>query len=117
LYIKFDTMNENLFQIRRKGKERHKGIKLEKEVREDKTRIYTEGKAIKANYLALYDKLNERYKQVDISGIERQVHIAIHDFFKFKREKTITDQVYKHYYNEIKDAIDLVDEISDEISY
>lgn len=117
LYIKFDSMNEDLFQIRKKGKEKHKGIKLEKEVLEDKTKLFTEGKPIKEVYLSLYNKLSERYKQVDISGIDRQLHIAIHDFFKFKKEKKITEEVYKHYYKIIKEAIDLVDEISDDISY
>jgi hypothetical protein len=117
LYIKFDTMNENLFQIRKKGKEKHKGIKLEKEVLEDKTKLFTDGNPIDPTYLSLYDKLNDRYKQVDISGIDRQLHIGIHDFFKFKREKQITEEVYNHYYKMIKEAIDLVDEISDNISY
>ncbi|MFP4478715.1 MAG: hypothetical protein ACLFPM_04730 [Candidatus Izemoplasmatales bacterium] len=116
LYIKFDTMNQNIFQIRKKGKERHKDIKLNKEVREDKTIIYTDGQPIKENYLSLYDKLDERYKQVDISGIKRQVHIAIHDFFNFKREKKITQDIYNEYYKMIKETIDLVDEISKDIS-
>lgn len=117
LYIKFDTMNDNLFQIRSKGKEKHKGIKLEKEVLDDKTKLFTDGNPIEETYLTLYKKLNERYQQVDISGIDRQIHIAIHDFFDFKREKKITDEVYNKYYKMIKEAIDLVEEISDDISY
>ncbi|QWC00229.1 hypothetical protein KHQ88_01290 [Mycoplasmatota bacterium] len=117
LYLKFDTMNDQLFQIRSKGNEKHKGIKLKKEILEDKTRIFTEDLPVNETYLSLYKKLKDRYKQVEISGIDRQIHVSINHFFDFKKPKEISQEVYQSFYDKMIETIELIDEISEDISY
>ncbi|MGE4572412.1 MAG: hypothetical protein AB7E09_06665 [Candidatus Izemoplasmatales bacterium] len=117
LYMVFDTLNQDIFQIRRKGKPRHKEIKLIKEEREDKLKFYSQGKPIKETYLLLFESLENQYGKVDIAGAKDQIHVALSNFMKISIEKEINDSVYKKYYDMILSLIKLTDEISEKIAY
>jgi hypothetical protein len=113
LYIIVTCINQDVFQIRSKGRPRLKGIELEKLKLEKGLTIYDHHPQENHPYLQLMEALKERFNQVDIGGIEDEIHFAIQPMFKFKREKAITEEVYKDYYHQIESAIDLAIHISE----
>lgn len=117
LYMVIDCLNQDLFQIRKKGKPRHKDPKLSQLEREDKIKVFTHNKAINPIYLSLYEVLEKQYPKIDISGIEGQIHIAIPGFYKVSIEKEINDIVYKKYEDMFISMIQLADQISEHIAY
>jgi hypothetical protein len=118
LYIIIQSLNHDTFQIRTKGKEKLKEIKLEKNKLSDGTKTFTDqGKEIPKVYFDIYNDLKDKHKEVEIAGIEDEIHIAINPYFKFKREKQITNDIYQKYYNDIEEIINIIKEISEKIAY
>jgi hypothetical protein len=118
LYIVIQSLNHDIFQIRTKGKEKLKDIKLEKNKLSDGTKTFTDqDKDIPKIYFDIYNDLKDKHKEVEIAGIEDEIHIAINPYFNFKREKQITNDVYQKYYKEIEDIIHMIKDISEKIVY
>jgi hypothetical protein len=118
LYVSIQSLNHDIFQIRTKGNEKLKEIKLEKNKLADGTKVFTDqGKEIKNVYFDIYNDLKSKHKQVEIAGIEDQIHITINPFFKFKREKEITNEIYQKYYKDMDDLIEMIKGISEKLAY
>jgi hypothetical protein len=113
LYMIITCMNPDVFQIRSKGRPRLKDVDLEKLKLEKGLTLYDHHPQENHPYLELMAALKERFKQVDIGAIEDEIHFAIQPMFKFKREKAITEEVYKDYYQQIESAIDLAIHVSE----
>ncbi len=112
LYIVISSSNKDYFQIRTKGKERHRHVKLNRTKRPDKTVIFTNERPVPKTALSLYNDLSSQYSKVAVSGIPGAIHVSIEPFFAFKQKPTLTPEQIDSVHKELVKAIAIADHIS-----
>jgi len=112
LYYIIKTDPGLLFQLRSSGSPRYKkGTMVKINIREGIREYCEPGKTIPDQYYELFNKLSIEGMKVNISGIQGELHVALHGYFNYRKIKKLDfDQ-----FNGLKEYIRRLLRIADKI--